>query len=201
MILERQLFLNKALIHITITFSYLVGANLLNMQQSMQGTVIFNPLNAELNPICHLLALLAHRILHVSRIRVKYLSHITWPLHICYATKFIKINTSLWLVDCTFAICHEKCEVQTISHQNMSLQDAKFPPHPIHLPRGGARLLGNRRPTVLVSIMISASGSKCARKYIDHSWLDHHGVSGTSYPVTGRHSQEWTILLRDCLLP
>jgi len=30
-----------------------------------------NPLNAELNPICHLLALLgAHYILHVSRIRV-----------------------------------------------------------------------------------------------------------------------------------
>jgi len=29
-----------------------------------------NPLNAELNPICHLLALLgAHHILHVSRIR------------------------------------------------------------------------------------------------------------------------------------
>jgi len=31
----------------------------------------FNPLNTELNPICHLLALLeAHHILHVSRIRV-----------------------------------------------------------------------------------------------------------------------------------
>jgi hypothetical protein len=31
-----------------------------------------NPLNAELNPICHLLALLgAHLIFHVSRIRVK----------------------------------------------------------------------------------------------------------------------------------
>jgi hypothetical protein len=30
-----------------------------------------NPLNAELHPICHLLALLeAHLILHVSRIRV-----------------------------------------------------------------------------------------------------------------------------------
>ena len=29
-----------------------------------------NPLNAELNLICHLLALLAHHILHVSRIRV-----------------------------------------------------------------------------------------------------------------------------------
>ena len=33
----------------------------------------FNPLNAELNPICHLLALLGvNHILHVSRIRVKY---------------------------------------------------------------------------------------------------------------------------------
>ena len=32
---------------------------------------LFNPLNAELNPICHLLALLgAHNIFHVSRIRV-----------------------------------------------------------------------------------------------------------------------------------
>jgi len=31
-----------------------------------------NPLNAKLNPICHLLALLgAHHIFHVSRIRVK----------------------------------------------------------------------------------------------------------------------------------
>jgi hypothetical protein len=32
-----------------------------------------NTLNAELNPICHLLALLgAHHILHVSRLRVKH---------------------------------------------------------------------------------------------------------------------------------
>ena len=35
---------------------------------------IFNPLNAELNPICYLLALLAHHFLHVSRIRVKSLT-------------------------------------------------------------------------------------------------------------------------------
>jgi hypothetical protein len=34
----------------------------------------FNPLNAELNPICYLLALLAHQFLHVSRIRVKSLT-------------------------------------------------------------------------------------------------------------------------------
>ena len=34
----------------------------------------FNSLNPELNPICHLLALLAHHFLHVSRIRVKLLT-------------------------------------------------------------------------------------------------------------------------------
>ena len=38
----------------------------------IHGLAYFNPLNAELNPICHLLALLgAHHILHVSRMRVK----------------------------------------------------------------------------------------------------------------------------------
>jgi hypothetical protein len=42
--------------------------------------IVFNPLNTELNPICHLLALLgAHHILHVSRIRVKLLS-IDWVM-------------------------------------------------------------------------------------------------------------------------
>ena len=35
----------------------------------------FNPLNAELNPICHLLALLGvYHFLHVSKIRVKLLT-------------------------------------------------------------------------------------------------------------------------------
>ena len=33
---------------------------------------LFNPLNAELNPICHLLALIGgQHILHVSRVRAK----------------------------------------------------------------------------------------------------------------------------------
>jgi len=35
--------------------------------------IVFNPLNTELNPICHLLALLgAHHIFHVSGLRVKH---------------------------------------------------------------------------------------------------------------------------------
>ena len=37
-------------------------------------TSFINPLNPELNSICCLLALLAHHFLHVSRIRVKYLT-------------------------------------------------------------------------------------------------------------------------------
>ena len=35
---------------------------------------VINPLNPELNPICYLLALLAHHFLHVSRIMVKSLT-------------------------------------------------------------------------------------------------------------------------------
>ena len=36
------------------------------------GRTVLNPLNAELKPICHLMALLAaHLIFYVSRIRVK----------------------------------------------------------------------------------------------------------------------------------
>ena len=40
-------------------------------QKYSYRVIIINPLNAELNPICHLLALLGvHHFLHVSRIRV-----------------------------------------------------------------------------------------------------------------------------------
>jgi len=46
--------------------------------ESKGNTVLFNPLNAELNPIYHLLALLgAHHIFHLSRIRVKTISKLT----------------------------------------------------------------------------------------------------------------------------
>jgi hypothetical protein len=37
---------------------------------SENGRRKINPLNVELNPICHLLVLLAHHIFHVSRVRV-----------------------------------------------------------------------------------------------------------------------------------
>ena len=43
-----------------------------SVAKRLKYTVDFNPLNAELNPIRHLLALVgARHIVHVSRIRVK----------------------------------------------------------------------------------------------------------------------------------
>ena len=47
--------------------------------------VAINPLNPELNPICYLLALLAHHFLHVSRIRVKSLTIRLLMSYICGA--------------------------------------------------------------------------------------------------------------------
>ena len=42
-------------------------------KKSLENSIFTNHLNAELNPTCHLLALLeAHHILHVSRIRLTF---------------------------------------------------------------------------------------------------------------------------------
>jgi hypothetical protein len=53
------------------TNGWVAQTTLIDAPQTYEQTSL-NPLNTELNPICHLLALLgAHPILHVSRIRVK----------------------------------------------------------------------------------------------------------------------------------
>ena len=45
-----------------------------------QDIMVLNPLNAELNPICHLLALLGtHHILHVSGLRVNKVHILNTP--------------------------------------------------------------------------------------------------------------------------
>jgi len=57
-----------------------------------------NLLNAELNPICHLLALLgAHHILHVSRIRVKgHFNPLNAELNpICYLLALLRTHLIL----------------------------------------------------------------------------------------------------------
>jgi hypothetical protein len=65
-----------------IHFQYILGSQIVYKDGVVVTTLYaaiyirvktdINPLNAKLNPICHLLALLgAHHILHVSRIMVK----------------------------------------------------------------------------------------------------------------------------------
>ena len=74
-----------------------------------------NPLNAELNPICYLLALLgAHHFLHVSRIRVKslifrLLSYIYIYIHIyiyiyIYDISSLRVNSRFYLFFFFFAV-------------------------------------------------------------------------------------------------
>ena len=62
----------------------LAANNAGNQQRGLNSA--FKSFNAELNPICHVLALLgAHNILHVSRIRVKGLSD--WQKEVCQSCR------------------------------------------------------------------------------------------------------------------
>ena len=64
-------------VYITVSnYSAVVGIYMVNCVPHFKYEVtLINPLNAELNPICYLLALLgAHHFLHVGRIRVKSLT-------------------------------------------------------------------------------------------------------------------------------
>jgi hypothetical protein len=64
----------------------------------VKGTITFNSLNAELNLICHLLALLeAHHILHVSTIRVNinFLNILPYAAETCLKAKTVaKLNST-----------------------------------------------------------------------------------------------------------
>jgi len=61
-----------------------------NFFMSVYFASFVNPLNAELNPICHLLALLgAHHFLHISRIRVKSLTLKLLMSYICMEHLFL----------------------------------------------------------------------------------------------------------------
>ena len=60
---------------------------------SLPSRTEVNPLNAELNPICHLLVLVgAHHILHVSGVRVKNTWSLTSTPLTCFHTFFFTNN-------------------------------------------------------------------------------------------------------------
>jgi hypothetical protein len=70
-----------------------------------------NPLNAELNPICHLLALLeAQHILHVSRIRVKFLHAVMMAVrHSAVGVASVATCTAVVFVHMYFAVRVRSC--------------------------------------------------------------------------------------------
>ena len=72
---------------------------------------LFNPLNAELNPICHLLALFgAHQILHVSRTRVNLKlneTDVTDFLLTLFSILYTTIASFFSTHPCQFAVSHD----------------------------------------------------------------------------------------------
>ena len=73
----------------------------------------FNPLNAELNPIRHLLALVGVRhIVHVSRIRVKYDTKKTYGEVEMYWLSFTSRPLCLGIKEVTMSIEHGVGEPQ-----------------------------------------------------------------------------------------
>jgi hypothetical protein len=70
--------------------------------------LVFNPLNAELNPICHFLALLgAQHIFHVSRIRVQRLNRSD---HACCCAVMNHIEHHLLWASKTLILASEESE-------------------------------------------------------------------------------------------
>ena len=68
---------------------------------------IFNPLNPELNPICYLLALLAHHFLHVSRIMIKSLTlRLLMSYIYIYDISSLRVNTGWGTGDHPFTSWH-----------------------------------------------------------------------------------------------
>ena len=68
---------------------------LIKPSKDLPPPIHINPLNAELNSICYLLALLAYHFLHVSRIRVKSL---TLRLLISYIYDISSLRVKLGLM-------------------------------------------------------------------------------------------------------
>jgi len=113
----RQHIVNQWFLFIYLLTSAALGQvhmNYVDLLWVEDGQPCLNPFNAELNPICHLLALGAHRILHVSRIRVNnHKSHdgMSW----CHASLFQHVSgCGVWGSHNSGSA--ECCHLRLISH-------------------------------------------------------------------------------------
>jgi len=89
---------------------------------------LINPLNAELNPICHMLTLLDHHILHVSGLRVNGI-----------VKAFILVCSNLyhhyfWFVMLCACVCLCVCEREVVGFAELvwKMESVNFSPPPFH---------------------------------------------------------------------
>jgi len=90
-----------------------------------RSTLLFNPLNAELNPICHLLALLVdHHILHISRIRVNSL---LWQIkYQALYSYFLIVCTDQLQVMIYIHVCTDQWQVMIYIHVSVLTSDRSW---------------------------------------------------------------------------
>ena len=85
----------------------------------------FNPLNAELNLICHLLALLgAHHIFHVSGVRVNIILPFTFVVHEGFSYQVLQRKCTTYLsffLNCVSGLSHASHFYQRISGRSYEL--------------------------------------------------------------------------------
>ena len=93
--------------------------------------VSFNPLNAELNPICYLLALLgAHHFLHVSMIRVKSLT-LRLLMSYIYGAPILDVSRSHTTTNQSVGLLwtSDQLVAETSTWQHTTLTTDKYPCH------------------------------------------------------------------------
>ena len=102
------------------------------MLRNTHISCLVKPLNPELNPICYLLALLAHHFFHVSRIRVKSLN-IRLLMSYIYDISNLRVNTNFIIqefkleknavqkhfLSCMHARCFVSVESGTVRTENV----------------------------------------------------------------------------------
>jgi hypothetical protein len=82
--------------------------------------IFINPLNAKLNAICHLLALLgAHHILHVSRLRLNWQAHSSLLVQFTVKSSHTILHMCSSTVHTTTCVMWFSLSLETVMHHSL----------------------------------------------------------------------------------